>query len=164
MSGSSTSSTADRGAEDADLAGLGVDPDVDVLVAGDAAIGGLDAVLHRVDQLLSGDLLLGVELEEGTDEIATHDASSLLPISGGPTKRNVGVTHVTERPFSSRESIHPERWTAQTGARAWPLAPRIGPRSSRPGATLARPRRPLDASAPAATASAGRDVDRRVAG
>ena len=41
------------GAEDADLAGLGVDPDVDVLVAGDAPIGGLDAVLDRVDQLLA---------------------------------------------------------------------------------------------------------------
>ena len=75
----------DLGAEDADLAGLGVDPDVDVLVAGDAAVGGLDAVLDRVDQLLPGDLLLGVELEEGTDEIATHDASSLLRCSGGPT-------------------------------------------------------------------------------
>ena len=101
----------DRGprAEDADLAGVGVDPDVDVLVAGDAAIGGLDAVLHRVDQLLARDLLLGVELEEGTDEIATHGASSLLPNSRWPTKRNVGVTHVTERPFSSRGSIHPER-------------------------------------------------------
>jgi hypothetical protein len=38
-----------------------------------------------VDQLLARDLLLGVELEEGTDEIATHDASSLLQSSGGPT-------------------------------------------------------------------------------
>ena len=27
------------------------------------------------DQLLPRDLLLGVELEEGTDEVATHDAS-----------------------------------------------------------------------------------------
>ena len=75
----------DLGPEHADLAGLGVDPDVDVLVAGDAPIGGLDAVLDRVDQLLSGDLLLGVELEEGTDEIATHDASFAAAISGGPT-------------------------------------------------------------------------------
>ena len=61
------------GAVDPDLAGLGVDPDVDVLVAGDAAIGGLDAVLDGADQLLAGDLLLGVELEEGTDEVSTHD-------------------------------------------------------------------------------------------
>ena len=36
------------GAEDADLAGLGVDPDVDVLVARDAPVGRLDAVLDRV--------------------------------------------------------------------------------------------------------------------
>src|SRR6185503_8524532 len=77
------------GAEYADLAGVPVDPDVDVLVAGDAAIGGLDAVLHRVDQLLARDLLLGVELEERTDEIATHAASSLLLMFRGPTKRNV---------------------------------------------------------------------------
>jgi hypothetical protein len=71
---------------------------VDVLVTCHSAVGGLDAVLHRVDQLLSGNLLLGVELEERTDEIATHASSSLLV--DGPTKRNVGVTHVTERPFS----------------------------------------------------------------
>jgi hypothetical protein len=75
----------DLGAEHPDLAGLGVDPDVDVLIPGDAPVGGLDAILHRVDQLLPRDLLLGIELKEGTDEIATHDASSLLPISGGPT-------------------------------------------------------------------------------
>src|SRR4029077_2746221 len=68
----------DPGAEDPNLAGLGIDPDVDVLVTRDTAVGGLDAALHRMDQLLSRDLLLGVELEEGTDEIATHDASSLL--------------------------------------------------------------------------------------
>ena len=41
-------------AEDADLAGLGVDPDVDVLVAGDAPIGGLDAVLDRVGSAARG--------------------------------------------------------------------------------------------------------------
>jgi hypothetical protein len=58
---------------------------MDVLVTGDPAIGGLDAVLHRVDQLLTRNLLLGVELEEGTDEIATHDASSLHTRSLGPT-------------------------------------------------------------------------------
>ena len=60
-------------AEDADLARLGIDPDVDVLVAGDAPIGRLDAVLDGPDQLLARDLLLGVELQEGTDEVTTHD-------------------------------------------------------------------------------------------
>ena len=80
----------DLGAEHADLARLGVDPDMDVLIPGDAPIGGLDAVLDRVDQLLPGDLLLGVQLEEGTDEIATHDASSLLNISGGRQKETRG--------------------------------------------------------------------------
>ena len=62
------------------------------------------------DQLLAGDLLLGVELEEGTDEISTHDASfAAADVPVAPTKRNVGVTHVTERPFSCARSIHPER-------------------------------------------------------
>ena len=66
---------------DADLAGLGVDPDVDVLVAGDAPVGRLDAVLDRPDELLAGDLLLGIELEEGTDEVSTHDGlRSLLVV------------------------------------------------------------------------------------
>ena len=110
------------GSEHPETAGLRVDPDLDVLVARDAAIGGLDAVLHRVDQLLSGDLLLGVELEEGTDEIATHGASSLHSDHSGPTKRNVGVTHVVERPFSC----------AKYTRRAW--------RPSRPASAYGRPR------------------------
>jgi hypothetical protein len=63
---------------------------VDVLIAGDTAIGRLDAVLHRVDQLLARDLLLGVELEEGTDEIATHGASSLLLKFHGADKKKRG--------------------------------------------------------------------------
>ena len=40
-------------AEDADLARLGIDPDVDVLVTGHATIGRLDAVLDGSDQLLA---------------------------------------------------------------------------------------------------------------
>ena len=78
-------------AEDADLAGLGVDPDVDVLVAGDAPVGGLDAVLDGSDQLLARDLLLGVELEEGTDEVSTHDGlRSLCRCHGGAQKETWG--------------------------------------------------------------------------
>jgi len=55
-------------------ASVGVDPDMDVLVARDTAVRRLDAVLDGSDQLLSGDLLLGVELQERTDEITTHGA------------------------------------------------------------------------------------------
>ena len=58
--------------EDADPTGLGIDPDVDVLVARDAPVGRLDAVLHRPDELLSRDLLLGVQLKEGAHEVSTH--------------------------------------------------------------------------------------------
>ena len=97
-------------AEDADLAGLGIDPDVDVLVTGDAPVGGLDAVLDGSDQLLARDLLFGVELEEGTDEVSTHDdLRSLCDVHGRRSKRNVGVTHVAERPFSCREVYTRER-------------------------------------------------------
>jgi hypothetical protein len=90
------------GTEHADLAGLGVDPDMDVLVARDAPVGRLDAVLDGTDQLLPGDLLLGVQLQEGTDEVSTHDdLLSLHTLSHGRTdKKDAGVTHVTERPFS----------------------------------------------------------------
>ena len=49
-------------AEDADLAGLGIDPHMDVLVTGHPPIRRLDAVLDGSDQLLTRDLLLGVEL------------------------------------------------------------------------------------------------------
>ena len=49
-------------AKDADLAGLGIDPNMDILVTGDPPIRRLDAVLDGSDQLLARDLLLGVEL------------------------------------------------------------------------------------------------------
>ena len=81
------------GAEDADASGFGVDLDVDVLVAGDAAIGRLDAVLDGPDQLLTGDLLLGVELEEGAHEVSTHDRllfCARCQITAGPKKRRGG--------------------------------------------------------------------------
>src|SRR6185503_1586425 len=67
------------GAKDPDSAGLRVDADVDVLVARDAAIGGLDAVLHRSDELFTRDLLLGVQLKEGANEVSTHDRLLLPP-------------------------------------------------------------------------------------
>ena len=54
------------------------------------------------DQLLAGDLLLRVELEEGAHEVSTHDRLLSLRgyrVTAGP-KKNVGVTHVAERPFS----------------------------------------------------------------
>src|SRR6185312_7944005 len=61
--------------------------------------------------------------------------------SMGPTKRNVGVTHVTERPFSSCGSIHRRAWPSQPRAcrilspRPVCAAPAPGPQSSDIGAT-----------------------------
>ena len=66
------------GAVGADLAGVGVDLDVDVLDPVRPAPGGLDRLFDGPDQLLFGDLLLGVELQEGADEIATHACASRL--------------------------------------------------------------------------------------
>ena len=101
-------------AEHADLARLGVDPDVDVLVTGDAPIGGLDAVLDGSDELLPRDLLLGVELEEGTDEVSTHDVLrslcrclvALKKKRGGHPRRGAAV--------QLTPTIHPGAWTPQT--------------------------------------------------
>ena len=76
-----------------------------------------------VDQLLARNLLLGVELEEGTDEIATHGASSLLLKFPWPPKRNVGVTHVTERPFSCGR-VYTRSVDAQSGPSGPPGRPR----------------------------------------
>ena len=59
---------------DVDPAAVRLDADEDVLLAGDAAIGGLDAFLERPDERLAGNLLLGVELEQRTDEVTTHPA------------------------------------------------------------------------------------------
>ncbi len=81
------------GAKDADATGLGVDPDVDVLVTGDAPVRRLDAVLDGSDQLLTGDLLLRVELEEGADEVSTHDRLLFLrkmPNHGRSEKKTRG--------------------------------------------------------------------------
>jgi hypothetical protein len=73
----------DLGPEDADLAGLAVDPDADVLVAGLAPIGRLDRVLDGVDELVPGDLLLGIELEQRSDEVTVDGAPpSHLPFAG----------------------------------------------------------------------------------
>ena len=77
-------------AKDADLAGLGIDPHMDVLVTGDATVRGLDAVLDGADQLFAGDLLFGVELEEGTDEVSTHDGLRSLHVQVAPLKKKRG--------------------------------------------------------------------------
>ena len=61
-------------AEDAHLARLGVDADVDVLVARRPAVRRLDRLLDGPDQLLARDALLSVELQEGADEISAHFA------------------------------------------------------------------------------------------
>jgi hypothetical protein len=99
-------------AKDADLAGLGVDPDVDVLVTGDASICGLDAVLDGPDELLARDLLFGVELEEGTDEVSTHDdLRSLCRYSAARLKKKRGGHPRRGAAFRLMRSIHPEGWT-----------------------------------------------------
>ena len=45
-------------------------------------------------QLLAGDALLGVELEEGADEVAAHVAPPSRSRSARRSQENVGVTHV----------------------------------------------------------------------
>ena len=91
-------------AKDADLAGLGIDPHVDVLVTGDPPIGRLDAVFDGSDELLAGDLLFGIELEEGTDEVSTHDGlRSLCRLFTAPLKKKRGGHPRPERPFSYAE-------------------------------------------------------------
>ena len=67
-----------HGPEDADLAGLAVDLDADVLVArGDAAVGRLDGLFDGPDERLARDVLLCVQLQKGADEIAAHVAPPL---------------------------------------------------------------------------------------
>ena len=130
----------DLGPEHTDLAGLGVDPDVDVLVARDASIGRLDAVLDRVDQLLPRDLLLGVELEEGTDEIATHVASSLHAIVRWADIKKRGGHPRMERPFSCRELYTRTRGRLKPEASASISCGRNEPRVERPRSTSSRGR------------------------
>jgi hypothetical protein len=104
------------GPEHANLAGLGVDPDVDVLVAGHPSIGGLDRLFDSPEQLLPGNLLLRVQLQEGAHEIPAHDA----PPDGSrsrPLKRKRGGHPRSERPFSSARSIHPDGWSLKRYAR-----------------------------------------------
>jgi hypothetical protein len=50
---------------------------VDVLVTRDAPVCGLDRLFDGPDQLIARDLLFGVELKEGTDEVSTHDGLRL---------------------------------------------------------------------------------------
>ena len=85
-----------------DPAALRLDANEDVLLAGDAAIGGLDALLEGADERLSRDLLLGVELEQRTDEVTTHHVPPALLarwMQGvADTKKRGLVTHVPRRP------------------------------------------------------------------
>jgi hypothetical protein len=59
---------------DAHLPSLAIDPNLDVLVAGDTPVGRLDRLLDGPNQLLPGDALLSVQLQERADEITTHFA------------------------------------------------------------------------------------------
>ena len=97
-------------AVDADLAGSGLDADEDVLLAGDAPVGGLDPLLDGADQRLLGDLLLGIELEERTDEVATHHAPpcclTMLRHASDTKKRGL-VTHVPRRPLAIARKYTP---------------------------------------------------------
>ncbi len=104
------------GAEHPDLARLGVDPDVDVLVAGNPSVGRLDAVLDRVDQLLAGDLLLRVQLKEGTDEVSTHDAPPTRWFRIGPTIKKRGGHPRHGAAVQFRRSIHAGAWTLKRGS------------------------------------------------
>src|SRR5207244_8778228 len=85
------------GAERADLACVRVDPHVDVLVALGATPGGLDRLLDRADELLPGNLLLGIQLQECADEITTHCAPPTL---------------LRPRPLNKKRGGHPRRKAA----------------------------------------------------
>ena len=100
---------------------------MDVLVAGNAAIGRLDAILDRPDQLLARDLLFGVELQEGTDEVTTHDGLRSMcetRISGPGSKKKRGGHPRPGAAVQLPRSIHPERVDPQ---RATPVTPRATP-------------------------------------
>ena len=85
----------DAGAVDPDRAGVRIDVDMDVLFIGDAPVGGRDRLFDGADKLLARDLLLGVQLEQGADEIPTHVVVASSPdTTVSPPKKNVGVTHV----------------------------------------------------------------------
>ena len=88
-------------AVDVDPAAVRLDADEDVLLAGDAAVGGLDAFLERADERLAGNLLLCVELEQRTDEVTTHPVPpcclcSMAAETQPDTKKRGLVTHVLE--------------------------------------------------------------------
>ena len=104
----------EAGAEDADLPGLGVDADLDVLFTGDASIRRLDTVLDGADQLLSGHLLLGIELEEGAHEVSTHDRLLLfIAAKKRPTRKKTWGSPTSRSGRSVARSIHADGWTPQ---------------------------------------------------
>ena len=88
----------------ADLPALGIDDDDDVLGrVRVAAIGRLDGLLQGMDQDLLRDTLLGVQLEERSDEVPIHGPTSLTV----GRKKNVGWRtdprlHVTRYQFGFR--------------------------------------------------------------
>ena len=100
---------------DVDPAAVRLDAHEDVLLAGDPAVGSLDAFLEGPDERLAGDLLLGVELEQRTDEVTTHPVPPCILLDGGEapvTRRNVGWSPTFRGGLALlRASIHPDPWT-----------------------------------------------------
>jgi hypothetical protein len=88
-------------AEDADLAGLGVNLDDHVLRRlGVPTVGRLDGLLQRLDQDLLGDTLFRIQLQQSTDEVPAHHRTSALL---GEKQTWVGEpTHVTTQHVSIR--------------------------------------------------------------
>ena len=113
--------------EDADLAGVGIDSDVDVLVAGGTLIRGLNGLLDGPNQLLPRDPLLSVELQEGADEIPTHFAPPVSPATqqktwGSPTSRAASrFPRVYTAPLDHPRA--PRRWQSRLVVHAAPEPP-----------------------------------------
>ena len=103
--------------EDANLAGLGIDTDVDVFIARGSAVRGLDRLLDGPNQLLPRYALLGVQLQEGADEISTHFAppvrlwtfvrSTRTPVRHLPLNKRRGGHPRHERPVDCRKYTRP---------------------------------------------------------
>src|SRR4029077_14326741 len=109
--------------EHPDLAGLGVDQDLDVLVAFGPPVGRLDGVLDRPDELVAGDLLLLVELQQRGDEVTIHWSPPVTTAAGRipavprprPAQNKTWGSPTSWSGRSVVRSIHPGGWTLTRG-------------------------------------------------
>ena len=113
---------------DADLAGLRIDRDDDVLGRiGVASVGGFDRLLQRMDQDVLGHTFLGIQLEQRSNEVSVHAPllfrrQTKTWEANRPTSQVLSSVFVVRNGRSNRAEVYAIPLSSAT-ERPWPAPP-----------------------------------------